>query len=79
MKNKGGHLSHGILMLLCCLVPIVLLAVLSSLNLQSSGVKNGLWVLLILACPLGHLVMMKFMSHNHKHQDVADGENCKQE
>jgi len=38
MKNKGGHLSHGILMLLCCLVPIILLGVLSSSNLQSSGV-----------------------------------------
>ena len=75
MKNNGDHKSHGILLLLCCLVPIVLLAVLSSLNLQSSGVKNVLSMLLILACPLGHLVMMKFMSHNHKHQNAVDGEN----
>ncbi|KGK89145.1 hypothetical protein DP73_11330 [Desulfosporosinus sp. HMP52] len=25
-------------------------------------------VLLVLACPLGHLLMMKFMVNNHKHQ-----------
>jgi len=71
MKKNDGHKSHGILMLLCCLLPIVLLGVLSSVNLQSPGVKNILSGLLILACPLGHLLMMRFMSHDHKHQDAV--------
>lgn len=70
MKQNKGHKFHGILMLLCCLVPIVLITVLPSLNLQNSSVKNVLSILLVLACPLGHLVMMKFMSH--KHQDAVD-------
>ncbi|HBV87118.1 MAG TPA: hypothetical protein DEF42_10820 [Desulfosporosinus sp.] len=78
MKNKGDHKSHGLLMLLCCLVPIILLGILSSLNLPSSGMKNVLSVLLVLACPLGHLLMMKFMVNNHKHLKEEMGEKRKE-
>jgi uncharacterized membrane protein len=70
MKQNKGHKFHGILMPLCCLAPIVLITVLPSLNLQNSSVKNVVSVLLVLACPLGHIFMMKFMPH--KHQDVVD-------
>lgn len=69
MKKNNGHKSHGILMLLCCLGPLVLLALFSSFNLQLPGIKNILTILLVLACPLGHILMMKFMHNGHEHEN----------
>lgn len=70
MKNHQGHRFHGILMLLCCLAPIVLITALPALKIQGSGINNGLSFIFLLACPLGHLLMMKFMPH--KHQDTTE-------
>ncbi len=73
MKNNKGHQFHGILMLLCCMVPIMLIAALPLLNLQSSGLNNVLFLIFMMVCPLGHLIMMKFMSH--KHQETPETES----
>lgn len=67
MNNNQGHKFHGILMLLCCLAPIVLITIVSSINLQSPVLKNVLSALL-LSYPLGHLLMMKFM---HKYKNAV--------
>lgn len=67
MDNNHGHKSHGLWMMLCCLVPIILLGVLFSSNIGGSYVRTVLGGLLILACPLGHILMMMFMGKDHGH------------
>jgi ABC-type transport system involved in cytochrome bd biosynthesis fused ATPase/permease subunit len=57
--------KHLIIMLVCCLIPVVALAAIFLLNVQVSSV---LWIGLVLLCPLSHLFMMKFMMQdNHDH------------
>ena len=54
--------THFLLMILCCLVPLVGLAAILLFNVP---VNTVLWIGLILFCPLSHLLMMKFMPHEH--------------
>ncbi len=54
--------THFLLMLICCLVPLVGLAAILLFNVP---VNTVLWIGLILFCPLSHLLMMKFMPHEH--------------
>lgn len=57
--------KHLMIMLVCCLVPIVALGAILLFNLPVSSV---IWIGLILICPLSHLFMMKFMMQdNHDH------------
>lgn len=48
----------------------MLVAALLSLNLKNTGLNNALFLLFMLTCSFGHLIMMKFMSH--KHQDITE-------
>ena len=54
--------THLLLMIICCLVPLVGLAAIALFKVPFNTV---LWIGLILFCPLSHLLMMKFVSHEH--------------
>lgn len=59
-QNHKGMMKHGLMMMLCCLIPIVIIA-----GLPLFGIKGGfLSSLVFLLCPLMHIGMMFMMRKN---------------
>ncbi len=54
--------KHMLLMLACCLIPIAGLAAVVIFHLPFTGVLTAL---MVVACPLGHGLMMYFMMRGH--------------
>lgn len=57
-KENKGFLKHGIMMMLCCLLPVLLIAGLPLLGIKGGA---GLGTLVFLLCPLMHIGMMFMM------------------
>jgi hypothetical protein len=69
---KNGKLHVG-LMVLICLVPVLIVLALPALGINMGG---GAWILMILLCPLAHLLMMRYMhgpgrTEGHTHEPRA--------
>lgn len=77
--KKKGLFSHGILMILCCAIPILLLLALPYLNIGSIGTQGILSAGIFLLCPLMHIGMMAFMFKGKKDKNNSkdgDSEKC---
>jgi uncharacterized membrane protein len=64
--------SHLWIMILCCLIPIIGLAAIFLFNVP---VSNVVFYGLILLCPISHLLMMKYMGHDHSSADHSQHEH----
>lgn len=63
--GEGGmNTRHLLVMLLCCLLPVVALG---AILLFDVPVSTVLYVGLVLLCPLSHLFMMRWMMKGHQH------------
>ncbi|WP_432666072.1 DUF2933 domain-containing protein [Wukongibacter baidiensis] len=68
-KHKG-MMKHGLMMMLCCLIPILLIAGLPLFGING-GVSSGL---IFLLCPLMHIGMM-FMMRKNGHKGSCHGDD----
>ena len=70
-SDKGGHkmgLKHGLMMILCCMLPILVIAALPFLGLGGGRLASYAFLL----CPLMHIGMM-FMMRKSGHGSCHGG------
>jgi ABC-type transport system involved in cytochrome bd biosynthesis fused ATPase/permease subunit len=55
--------KHLLIMLACCLIPVAALLAIFVFNIQLNIV---LLIILVLVCPLSHLLLMKYAGPDHR-------------
>jgi hypothetical protein len=55
-----------LIMIACCLIPLVAFGAVTIFHIPLNTV---LIAAMVLACPLSHILMMKFMMNGHDHQE----------
>ncbi len=68
--TQSGLSKHALLMILCCAIPLALLAAVAVFRLDLGTIGSGL---ILLLCPLLHIGMMLAMRGSH------DGKSCHEE
>ncbi|AOY74811.1 DUF2933 domain-containing protein [Clostridium formicaceticum] len=76
MNHKGKN--HGMMMLLCCLVPLAAILFLPRLGIQLGPVGRLAPYAMLLICPLMHIGMMVFMFKGRKQGCCEDEQAEKQ-
>lgn len=73
MRQLGGWVrgNHGLLMIICCVVPMALLAAIFAFRVPLDAI--GLFAIMLL-CPVMHLLMMRGMGHG-EHQQQGSSHN----
>ncbi len=62
-SEKKGVSKHALIMVLCCLIPLAILGVLWAIGISGSYLIFGV----ILLCPLLHILMMRGMHKDARH------------
>lgn len=74
--NKGtGNHRHTLMMVLCCLIPIVILGILWVAGVSQNILSFGI----LLLCPIMHLLMMKNMEHGTQNLERSQSDENKKE
>ena len=56
-SNQKEISKHALIMVLCCLIPLAILAILWAIGISGTYLLLGLMLL----CPLSHLIMVRSM------------------
>lgn len=64
----GGTHSHKWMMIICCVLPMVLVGIWFLSNTAKGSAGSALPLLLVLLCPLSHLILMPLMMKKKKNQ-----------
>ena len=76
MNHDHNNTKHLLLMLACCLIPLALIAAVAVFGVSLGSLGAYLPYLLVLACPLMMIFMMRGMGHEqsdeHAHQHHVD-------
>ena len=67
--------KHILIMLACCLIPLVAFTAIFIFRIPTSRV---LLAGLVLLCPISHLLMMKYMVHDHGETHVDGQQNARE-
>ena len=73
-SNKEGHkgiMKHGFMMMLCCLIPIVIIAGLPLFGIKALSLSG----LMFLLCPLLHIGMIFMMRKSGRNGSCHGNEN----
>ena len=78
MGDISVKTKHMLIMILCCLLPLAGFAAVAIFHIPLNSV---LYTGLILLCPIGHLLLMKYMmpQHEHDHADHMQVEKAKRD
>ena len=71
-NNKKGFLKHGLMMGLCCLLPVILVALLPILGFKALALSS----LSSLLCPIMMIGMMFMMGRSHKKGENNNASCC---